>query len=141
MIFLLFLWKPSIFARNCNFTQPAKSCKSVPFTPPSNHQIIFFLFLIYYDKVFRFETFESLLTQSEIFSMPYSYTTHVYTIHVLYNNNRLLYSVMYNMERYCMRRLVQYGFSIQYRLVQYLSILYITLYNDLFIIQLKWSIL
>jgi hypothetical protein len=39
------------------------------------------------------------------------------------------------------RRLVQYGFSIQYGRVQYISILYITLYNDLFIIQLKWSIL
>jgi hypothetical protein len=36
---------------------------------------------------------------------------------------------------------VQYGFSIQYGRVQYISILYITLYNDLFIIQLKWSIL
>ena len=39
------------------------------------------------------------------------------------------------------RRRVQYGFSIQYGRVQYLSILYITLYNDLFIIQLKLSIL
>ena len=71
------------------------------------------------------------------------------------NNNRLLYSVKYNMERYCMslycienpywtrrrRHQVQYGFSIQYGRVQYISILYITLYNDLFIIQLKWSIL
>ena len=51
---------------------------------------------------------------------------------------------MYNMEIYCTRpycienpywtrRLVQYGFSIQYRLVQYISILYITLYNNLLI--------
>jgi len=32
---------------------------------------------------------------------------------------------------------VQYGFSIQYGRVQYISILYITLYNNLFIIQLK----
>ena len=49
---------------------------------------------------------------------------------------------MYNMEIYCTRRycienlywtrrLVQYGFSIQYRLVQYISILYITMYNNL----------
>ena len=64
---------------------------------------------------------------------------------VLSSNNRLLYSVMYNMERYftnlyCienlywMRRRVQYRFSIQYGRVQYISILYITLYNDLFII-------
>ena len=29
--------------------------------------------------------------------------------------------------------LVQYGFSIQYRLVQYLSILYIALYNNLLV--------
>ena len=35
----------------------------------------------------------------------------------------------------------QYRFSIQYGWVQYISILYIILYNDLFIIQLKWSIL
>ena len=54
---------------------------------------------------------------------------------------------MYNMEIYCtrpycienpywtphLRRLVHYGFSIQYRLVQYLSILYIALYNNLLI--------
>jgi hypothetical protein len=35
--------------------------------------------------------------------------------------NRLLYSAMYNMERYCtsLQRLVQYGFSIQYGRVQY----------------------
>jgi hypothetical protein len=33
------------------------------------------------------------------------------------------------------------GFSIQYGRVQYISILYIPLYNNLFIIQLKWSIL
>ena len=39
---------------------------------------------------------------------------------------------MYNME---MRRLVQYRFSIQYRIVQYLSILYITLYNNLLILH------
>jgi hypothetical protein len=32
------------------------------------------------------------------------------------------------------RRLVQYGFSIQYRLVQYLSILYIALYNNLLVL-------
>ena len=31
-------------------------------------------------------------------------------------------------------RLLQYGFSIQYRLVQYLSILYITLYNNLLVL-------
>ena len=68
--------------------------------------------------------------------------------------NKLLYSVMYNMEIYCtsrycienpywtrrLWRLVQYGFSIQYGRVQYISIFYITLYNDLFSIQLKWSI-
>ena len=62
--------------------------------------------------------------------------------------NRLLYSVMHNMERYCTRpycienpywnrrprRLVQYGFSIQYRLVHYLSILYIVLYNNLLVL-------
>jgi hypothetical protein len=74
---------------------------------------------------------------------------------VYWNNNRLLYSVMYTMERYCtslycienphwtrcLWRRVQYGFSIQYRRVLYISILYITLYNDLFIIQLKLSIL
>jgi hypothetical protein len=35
------------------------------------------------------------------------------------------------------RHQVQYGFSIQYERVQYISILYITLYNELFIIQLK----
>ena len=54
---------------------------------------------------------------------------------------------MYNMEIYCtrsycienpywtrrLRLLVQDGFSIQYRFVQYLSILYITLYNNLLI--------
>ena len=32
-------------------------------------------------------------------------------------------------------RLVQYGFSIQYWLVQYLSILYITLYNNLLVLK------
>ena len=41
---------------------------------------------------------------------------------------------MHNMEIYC-TRLVQYGFSIQYRLVQYLSILYIILYNNLLILH------
>ena len=34
-----------------------------------------------------------------------------------------------------LRRLVQYGFSIQYWLVQYLSILYITLYNNLLVLK------
>ena len=70
---------------------------------------------------------------------------HVFTIS---NNNRSLYSVMYNMERYCTRpycienpywtrrRLVQYGFSIQYGLVQYLFILYITLYNNLLLFDI-----
>jgi hypothetical protein len=62
--------------------------------------------------------------------------------------NRLLYSGMYNMEIYCtrpycienlywtrrLRRLVQYGSSIQYRLVQYISILYIPLYNNLLLL-------
>jgi hypothetical protein len=33
-----------------------------------------------------------------------------------------------------LRRLVQYGFSIQYWLVQYLSILYIPLYNNLLLL-------
>jgi hypothetical protein len=56
---------------------------------------------------------------------------------------------MYNMEiystrLYCIenpywtrrqRHLVQCGFSIQYRLVQYLSIVYITLYNNLLLLQ------
>ena len=62
---------------------------------------------------------------------------------------------MYNMEIYCtrpycienpywtphLRRLVHYGFSIQYRLVQYLSILYITLYNNLLILYVSDSVL
>jgi hypothetical protein len=79
-------------------------------------------------------------------------------VHILYHkelaNVRILSSVMYNMEIYCTslycienpywtrsrRRRVQYRFSIQYGRVQYISIFYITLYNDLFSIQLKWSI-
>jgi hypothetical protein len=80
------------------------------------------------------------------------YVCRFFSYQLLLYNNRLLYIVMYNMEIYCTslycienpywtRRLVQYRFSIQYRRVQYISILYITLYNDLFIIQLKWSIL
>ena len=58
---------------------------------------------------------------------------------------------MYNMEIYCtrpyciehpywtsrLRRLVQYESSMQYRLVQYLSILYIALYNNLLIEKTK----
>ena len=39
---------------------------------------------------------------------------------------------MYNMEIYC-TRLVQFGSSIQYRLVQYLSIKLFFLYNNLLI--------
>ena len=45
---------------------------------------------------------------------------------------------MYNMEIYCIENLYwtrrQYGFSIQYRRVQYISILYITLYNNLLLL-------
>ena len=51
----------------------------------------------------------------------------------------VLCTIWKDIARVCivLRRRVQYGFSIQYRRVQYLSILYISLYNDLFIIQLK----
>jgi hypothetical protein len=78
---------------------------------------------------------------------PVEMCTQFFFKELLFNNNRLLYSDMYNMERYCIenlywtrrlrRRRVQYRFSIQYGRVQYISILYIALYNDLFIIQLK----
>jgi hypothetical protein len=67
------------------------------------------------------------------------------------NKYNIVQSVMYNMEIYCtrpycienpywirrLRCLVQYGFSIQYRLVQYISILYITLYNNLVIFNIS----
>ena len=89
------------------------------------------------------------------FCILFGFVDWLRTGHMTFYNKRLLYSVMYNMERYCtslyyienpywtrrLRRLVQYGFSIQYGRVQYISLLYTTLYNDLFIIQLKWSIL
>ena len=39
----------------------------------------------------------------------------------------------------CLRRLVQYGFTIQYRLVQYISVLYmyITLYDNLLLLTIQ----
>ena len=82
---------------------------------------------------------------------PVEMCTQSFFKELLFNSYRLLYSDMYNMERYCTslycienlywtrlrRRRVQYTFSIEYGRVQYISILYIALYDDLFIIQLK----
>jgi hypothetical protein len=111
-------------------------------------QYIFFVFCPRY--FFHSPLKRNVPTETCSFFSAKSSLTAVYC-----NNNRLLYSVMYTMERYCtslycienphwtrcLWRRVQYGFSIQYRRVLYISILYITLYNDLFIIQLKLSIL
>ena len=51
---------------------------------------------------------------SKVFYMSYLYYGKSWSIS-FFNNNRLLYSAMYNM-----RRLVQDGFSMQYGRVQYI---------------------